>query len=951
MWMFKNLSRASLRYVNWSDRKLASRMHETALLVISKGSISRIKELLSLAATTVRQKLYVRVEHEELDALVPQVYLESSLLCPNLDVRVMLADRIPEHQGFIGEDRPGKMIIPEKKYKEVVLGGTFDRIHNGHKTLLSKAVLLGSQTLFCGVTDVEMIKKKTLWELISPVEDRINDVKEFVNDVSEGLSCDLFPLDDPFGKSITVPSIEAIVVSEETRKGGEAVNSRRRDNKLSTLIVEQIDLLKDEDLVLSEVKVSSSTRRREALGTLLQPPFRAPIQGRPYVIGFTGGIASGKSNIAKYLKSLTDFQVIDCDKLAHDTYTPGSKLCLRIGEAFEGVLDTTGAVDRKKLGAIVFSNPEHRLKLNNIVWPALMEIIEEKIDQCEKEFFVVEAAALIEAGWHKRMNELWTVIVSREEALRRICARDGVPEKDAEARLNAQIDNKKRVDASNVVFCSQWAYEETRAQVMRAVEAIMRAAELMEEDSGYVWDSNRFLALREELLQEKNEDKALEILTRLLSIDEETVDPLAWMDAKDLIVLLLQTITADKLLSQHQIFILNAVNQCSPSVVELLAAFFLQNNSSQKLISSGSLAVAIAFARRINEEECYEKIAVLLGPILHVSEVSQELLHQLASSKKSQHRFRIYEVVVSACRIKNLHPEMKPFFDYIMKDIATDDILSQLAIMDLLSSIAICGPQMCQLLTETGASTAVYNLLSSSKDSPDGGFLYPGCIKYFGHLCRVFPSQLSVYPKFLDALVDLISHFDRLDPSLRLIAFDTLGNVGHSGEAKVELEKIKGDIKMRQILAHFGVACVTGPVDLRARHLDALATLFGEPATKQNENISRRYFGWLGEPFPKLLFDVLQKPFDNMRLATLAALNSVLGYEFGKSTMFTIGGFTDWLVKNTTETQWETAQAKEKIVKNLLASDSMLIDGTLRDKLTAYFTPIKNDPQVGMASL
>ncbi|CAJ0574489.1 unnamed protein product, partial [Mesorhabditis spiculigera] len=317
-----------------------------------------------------------------------------------------------------------------------------------------------------------MIQKKSLWELIAPVEERIEDVQQFVDDVSDNMKCDLFPLDDPFGKSITVPSLQAIIVSAETVKGGEAVNTKRKENGLSPVDIDKIELLDAEDEVLNEVKISSSTRRREALGSLLRPPTRPPTPGRPYVIGLTGGIASGKSNIAKYLAEQPDFLVIDCDGLAHDAYSPGSILSQRIREAFDGVVDSTGLVDRKKLGAIVFQNPERRLELNGIVWPALMQLVQAQIDATDRQFVVVEAAALVEAGWDKEMNELWTVIVPRAEAVRRVCHRDNATAEQAEARLNAQIDNKSRVDASNVVFCSLWAYEETRRQVERALNQL-----------------------------------------------------------------------------------------------------------------------------------------------------------------------------------------------------------------------------------------------------------------------------------------------------------------------------------------------------------------------------------------------------------------------------------------------------------------------------------------------
>lgn len=122
----------------------------------------------------------------------------------------------------------------------MVLGGTFDRLHNGHKVLLSQAVLLARSHITCGVTDKEMIHselcclfnfspEKHLWELIKPVSERIAAVEEFVRDVGGGrVQCMGEPIIDPFGPSIEDASLECIIVSQETLKGGNAVNDKRK---------------------------------------------------------------------------------------------------------------------------------------------------------------------------------------------------------------------------------------------------------------------------------------------------------------------------------------------------------------------------------------------------------------------------------------------------------------------------------------------------------------------------------------------------------------------------------------------------------------------------------------------------------------------------------------------------------------------------------------------------
>ncbi|VDM60080.1 unnamed protein product [Angiostrongylus costaricensis] len=396
----------------------------------------------------------------------------SSIYCPHLDVRILLGQKIPRFGRLIGEESPQEMSVIPPKYKKVVLGGTFDRLHGGHKVLLSKAALLASECVVCGVTDKSMIEKKSLWELIEPVSTRIQAVEDFVADVSDHVVCLAEPIVDPFGPSTRIPDLEAIVVSQETIRGGEAVNRVRKEKNMSHLEMVVIDLIEGSDEILKETKISSSTRRRQELGKLLKPPNPHPERPRrPYIIGLCGGIASGKSTIAKTLERQPGFKVIDCDKLAHSCYEPGSKLIKELGNHFEGVVKN-GCVDRKTLGTVVFGDEAKLKLLCKLVWPVLMEKIKGIIATSSSDIVVIEAAAIVEAGWHTYMNELWTVFVPQEEMIRRVMERDGLTKEQAEDRIKSQLTNKERIAHSHVVFCSLWAYEETRSQVERALNEL-----------------------------------------------------------------------------------------------------------------------------------------------------------------------------------------------------------------------------------------------------------------------------------------------------------------------------------------------------------------------------------------------------------------------------------------------------------------------------------------------
>uniref|UniRef100_A0A1I7VD65 CTP_transf_like domain-containing protein n=1 Tax=Loa loa TaxID=7209 RepID=A0A1I7VD65_LOALO len=375
-------------------------MDDVGLLVIGPKFLQDIGIVLANASKTVTNKLYVRVATElDLFEVLSKVYIEGSKICDTLDIRVIVDDsRERIFKTIISEDKTIECNRTfDKPYGAVVLGGTFDRLHNGHKMLLSRAVMAASERVVCGITCGDMIKKKVLWELMEPFEKRAKAVQEFVEDISCIVRCEVHPIMDPYGPSVVDPDLRAIVVSNETEKGGHAVNDRRKERNLSTLDLIKINLIDGKDELMGEYKLSSSTRRRALLGTFLKP-LKFEKFPRPFVIGLTGGIASGKTDVANFL-SENGCEVINCDKLAHELYEKGTVIATNIATTFGDHIVQDGVVDRKKLGTIVFADKEKLKLLNDIIWPFLKNKVKETIAQSKAEFVVVDAAILLEAGW------------------------------------------------------------------------------------------------------------------------------------------------------------------------------------------------------------------------------------------------------------------------------------------------------------------------------------------------------------------------------------------------------------------------------------------------------------------------------------------------------------------------------------------------------------------------
>ena len=188
-------------------------------------------------------------------------------------------------------------------------------------------------------------------------------------------------------------------------------------------------------------------------------------------LGLTGGIGSGKSTAAKILAEF-GAPIIDADKVAHTTYAPD-------GAAYDAVIAAFGAeivavdrtIDRKKLGAIVFGNPDRLNKLTSIVWPATFKSIRAQLDGLrasgEKIPVVVEAAILIEASWQPLCDEIWLVRASRQAVIDRIERQRGLKPAETEARIRAQLSDDERAKHASLVIDNDGSLDALREVLKR----------------------------------------------------------------------------------------------------------------------------------------------------------------------------------------------------------------------------------------------------------------------------------------------------------------------------------------------------------------------------------------------------------------------------------------------------------------------------------------------------
>ncbi|MDY0190295.1 MAG: dephospho-CoA kinase [Desulfuromonas sp.] len=176
------------------------------------------------------------------------------------------------------------------------------------------------------------------------------------------------------------------------------------------------------------------------------------------ILGVTGGIASGKSTVAKMLGEMGAL-VISADELARELVLPGSAVLLQVQKRFGAqMLKSDGTLDRKRLGDYVFSRPEARRELEEIMHPAIAELSKKRLLQASRTqektggLVVYEAPLLFEAGARDRVDRVLTVTVAEDVQLRRLQKRDSCSIADAKKRVAAHIPQSEKVRLADYVI-------------------------------------------------------------------------------------------------------------------------------------------------------------------------------------------------------------------------------------------------------------------------------------------------------------------------------------------------------------------------------------------------------------------------------------------------------------------------------------------------------------------
>ncbi len=186
------------------------------------------------------------------------------------------------------------------------------------------------------------------------------------------------------------------------------------------------------------------------------------------IIGLTGGIASGKSLVARVFKDC-GAHLIDADQIVHDLLQPDQPASEEVAAHFgAGVRLPGGAIDRRKLGEIVFNDRAEREWLNRCLHPRVYEVYAGQVKHISARqphaVIVLDAALLIETGYHKKMDALVVVYADEEQQLKRLIERDGLSREQALARIRSQMPLSEKCTHADYVIDNRRSREATEQQ-------------------------------------------------------------------------------------------------------------------------------------------------------------------------------------------------------------------------------------------------------------------------------------------------------------------------------------------------------------------------------------------------------------------------------------------------------------------------------------------------------
>ena len=198
------------------------------------------------------------------------------------------------------------------------------------------------------------------------------------------------------------------------------------------------------------------------------------------IVGLTGGVASGKTAVSQILKE-EGATLIDADQIARELVQPHTATWNELVKVFgKEILQEDGSIHRKRLAAKVFSDPEPRNLLNQILHPRIKTEMNKRVKEIGQKdpnaIVVIDAALLIELGDHREMDKVIIVTSTEKQQIERLKKRDGVDQEEAQRVLSSQMPLEEKMKVADFVIRNEGSFEETRRRVKEVFQELKRIA-------------------------------------------------------------------------------------------------------------------------------------------------------------------------------------------------------------------------------------------------------------------------------------------------------------------------------------------------------------------------------------------------------------------------------------------------------------------------------------------
>lgn len=189
------------------------------------------------------------------------------------------------------------------------------------------------------------------------------------------------------------------------------------------------------------------------------------------VAGLTGQSGAGKTTVSDAFRK-NGFEIINCDLVAREVTNAGSECCKELAKLFPSCFDENYALNRRKLGEIVFSDKNKLQMLNDTIYPFINKLIDEKINDAQSKFILLDAPTLFEAGADKLCSVIVSVVADYDIRLERITKRDGISTELAKKRFSSQHTVEFFKAHSDFVIENNGSVNDTYQKTCKVIEKI-----------------------------------------------------------------------------------------------------------------------------------------------------------------------------------------------------------------------------------------------------------------------------------------------------------------------------------------------------------------------------------------------------------------------------------------------------------------------------------------------